>query len=249
PKVAIVNEVFAKKVFNGSNPVGRTFRMEEEAGKPDSVFQVVGLVKNTKYHELREEFLAIAFFPLAQEPKPSEGITFMVRTQAPINQVMAAVRRQMAQVSPQLLVEFRLLDLEVQQSVLRERLMANLSGGFGLLAGLLSALGLYGVMSYMVARRKSEIGVRIAMGAAWGDILGLVFKEAGRLVIIGLVIGLACSFALSRYAESLLFGLKPNDVLTLILACVMLSATALLATLIPARRALRLDPAVALREE
>jgi ABC-type antimicrobial peptide transport system permease subunit len=127
--------------------------------------------------------------------------------------------------------------------------MANLSGGFGLLAGLLAALGLYGVMSYMVARRRSEIGVRMAMGASRGDIISLVFREAGRLVLIGLVIGLACSFALSRFAESLLFGLKPNDTLTFATACVLLFFTAVLATLIPARRAVGLDPAVALREE
>jgi ABC-type antimicrobial peptide transport system permease subunit len=127
--------------------------------------------------------------------------------------------------------------------------MANLSGGFGLLAGLLSALGLYGVMSYMIARRRGEIGVRMAMGASWSDILRLVFREAGRLVVIGLAIGVACSFGVSRYAESLLFGLKPNDAITLVAACALLMGTALLATLIPARRAVRLDPAVALRQE
>lgn len=127
--------------------------------------------------------------------------------------------------------------------------MANLSGGFGVRAGLLSALGLYGVMSYMVARRRSEIGVRMAMGAGWANILGLVFKEAGKLVIFGLALGLAGSYSLSRYAESLLFGLKPNDAVTLALACVLLLATAIAATLLPARRALALDPVVALREE
>jgi ABC-type antimicrobial peptide transport system permease subunit len=142
-----------------------------------------------------------------------------------------------------------MLDIEIQQGLLRERLMANLSGGFGLLAGLLSALGLYGVMSYMVARRRNEIGVRIAMGAVQTDILALVFREAGQLVLIGIAIGAAGSFAVSRYAESLLFGLQPNDAATLAAACVLLSITALLATLVPARRALRLDPAVALRDE
>ena len=155
----------------------------------------------------------------------------------------------MSELNPDLLVEFRVLDVEVRESVLRERLMANVSGGFGLLAGLLSALGLYGVMSYMVARRRNEIGVRIAMGAEWRDILALVFKEAARLVLAGLVIGLVCSFALSRFAASLLFGLKPNDVITLALACSLLAATALFATLVPARRATRLDPLVALRDE
>lgn len=173
----------------------------------------------------------------------------MVRTRGPIGGVMAAVRRQLAELNPELLVKFRMLDMDARQSVLRERLMANLSGGFGLLAGLLSTLGLYGVISYMVARRRNEIGVRMAMGAQWPDILALLLKEAGRLVVAGLAIGLACSFALSRYAESLLFGLKPNDMVTLALACGLLAATALFATLVPARRALMLDPVVALRDE
>jgi ABC-type antimicrobial peptide transport system permease subunit len=146
-------------------------------------------------------------------------------------------------------VEFRVLDLQIAQTVLRERLMANLSGGFGLLAAMLSTLGLYGVMSYMVARRRNEIGVRMAMGAKTRDILALVFGEAGRLLLIGLALGMAGSFALSRYAESLLFGLKPNDALSLALGCFLLAATGFAAALIPARRAARLDPATVLRDE
>jgi predicted permease len=249
PNVAIVNEVFAKRVFNGANPVGRTFRVEGDAKEADKVYQIVGLVKNTKYLELREEFHAIAFFPFNQEPDTPESLSFMVRTSGPINDVMATVRKQVSEVHSELLVEFRVLDFEARQSVLRERLMANLSGGFGILAGLLSALGLYGVMSYMVARRRSEIGIRMAMGAERHDILGLVFREAGRLVTAGLAIGLAFSFGLSRYAESLLFGLEPNDAVTLAAACAVLCVTAMIATLVPARRAVGLDPAVALREE
>ena len=249
PKIAIVNETFANKLFDGKNPVGRTFRVEESADKPDSVYQIVGFVKNTKYHGLREEFRPIAFFPMNQDEKIPGDVSFMVRSRGPASQAIAAVRLQMAEVNRELLVEFRLLDVQIQQSILRERLMANLSGGFGLLAGLLSALGLYGVMSYMVARRRGEIGVRMAMGAGWADVLGLVFKEAGKLVVAGLLLGLAGSYALSRYAESLLFGLKPNDAVTLAAACVLLLATAIAATLLPARRAVSLDPAVALREE
>ena len=249
PQVAIVNEEFARKLMGGVNPVGRTFRVEADAGEPDRVYSVVGLVKNTKYNGLREEFRAIAFFPMNQDEKPPAAISFMVRVRGPLDGVMASVRRRMAEVSPQLLVEFDVLEVEAMNSVMRERLMASLSGGFGLLAGLLSMLGLYGVMSYMVARRQSEIGVRMALGAGWREILGLVAREAGVLVAVGIAIGLAGSFAVSRYAESLLFGLKPNDGLTLVVACAGLAATALLATMIPARRALKLDPVTALRQE
>jgi predicted permease len=249
PKVAIVNEAFAKSLFQGANPVGRTFRVEEEAGKSDSVYEIVGLVRNTKYNGVREEFRPIAFFPFTQADKMPDGISFMVRTRGPVNDVMHAVRHQLSQVHPELLVEFRMLDLEIRQSLLRERLMANLSGAFGLLAALLSALGLYGVMSYMVARRRSEIGVRMAMGAMWSDIVRLVFREAGALVAAGLVIGIVFSFGVTRYAESLLFGLKAHDPVTFAGACVLLLLTALLATAIPARRAVALDPAVTLRDE
>ncbi len=127
--------------------------------------------------------------------------------------------------------------------------MANLSGAFGILAGVLSALGLYGVMSYMVARRRNEIGVRMALGAQPRDVLGMVFQETGRLLAVGLLVGILGSLAVSRYAESLLFGLKSRDVTTLVLGCVLLGLTAVLASLFPARRAARLDPAVVLRDE
>ncbi|MBC7927738.1 MAG: ABC transporter permease, partial [Bryobacteraceae bacterium] len=237
PKVAVVNEALAKKFFAGNNPVGRTFRLEGEAGKPDKVFQIVGLVKNTKYYNLREEFRPIAFLPMDQDEDPRDGITMMVRSRGPVSGVMAAVRQHMSSLNPNLIVEFRVLDIQVRQTVLRESLMASLSGGFGLLAGLLSTLGLYGVISYMVARRQNEIGVRMALGADWGSVIRLVLREAGKLVAIGLIIGIAVSIALSRFAESLLFGLKANDPLTLGLACGLLALTAILASFMPAWRA------------
>jgi putative ABC transport system permease protein len=249
PRIAIVNQTFARKLFDGRNPVGRTFRVEGSADKADKVFQIVGLVKDTKYSGLREEFRPIAFFPLNQAEEMPGDISFMVRSRGPASQAIAAVRQQMADINRELLVEFRMLDVQIQQSILRERLMAHLSGGFGLIAGLLSALGLYGVMSYMVARRRREIGVRMAMGATKAAVLALVFKEAGKLIAVGLAIGVAGSYAVSRYAESLLFGLKPNDALTLAAACVLLLGTALAATMLPARRAVALDPAVTLRED
>jgi predicted permease len=249
PKVAIVNEQFAKKFFGNTNPVGKSFRIEEEAGKADSEFEIVGLVKYTRYNGMREDDRSIAFVPYGQEDKPDEGVTFLLRSKAPLSSVMAGVRNTMASLHPGLMVEFRVLDVQVSRSILRERLMASLSGGFGLLAAILSTLGLYGVMSYMVTRRKNEIGVRMALGAQPGDVLGLVFREAGQLLAVGLVLGLAGSWALSRYAESLLYGLKPNDATTLVLACSLLALTAIGAALLPARRAARMDPAMVLREE
>jgi ABC-type antimicrobial peptide transport system permease subunit len=213
------------------------------------VYQIVGLVKNTKYNGLREEFRPIAFLPVAQDTDDPDQLTFLVRSQASLNATMAGIRRVMNDLQGEMLVEFRVLELQVARSVLRERLMASVSGAFGLLATLLSSLGLYGVMSYMVARRRNEIGLRVALGAGARDVVRLVLTEAGRLVVVGLVIGAAAAFALARYAQSLLFGLEADDAMTVVLACVLLSATATVACLLPTRRALRLDPAVVLREE
>jgi ABC-type antimicrobial peptide transport system permease subunit len=223
--------------------------VDAPAGKPEPVYQIVGLVRNTKYNALREEARAIAFLPVAQDEEYPEDLTFVVRSQAPLSTTMAAIRGVMNDLQRGMLVEFRVLELQVARSVQRERLMASVSGAFGLLATLLSTLGLYGVMSYMVARRRNEIGVRVALGASARDVIRLVLTEAGRLVVVGLVIGAATAFVLARYAESLLFGLKPGDATTLVFACLLLSATAALASLLPARRALSLDPAVVLRDE
>lgn len=249
PNVAIINEKFAQEVFGGDDPIGRTFRYEANVGEVDPVFQIVGLVKNTKYNGLREETRAIAFLPVAQDKGTPNELNFVIRSRDSFRSVMTGVQQKMAQLDRGLLVDFRVLDLEVERSVLRERLMANLSGGFGLLAALLSTLGLYGVMSYMVARRRNEIGVRLALGAGTGAILGMILREAGFLVVLGLALGGAGSFALSRYTESLLFELKANDPVTLVLGSTLLAVTGLLAALLPALRAARLHPAHVLQDE
>jgi ABC-type antimicrobial peptide transport system permease subunit len=178
-----------------------------------------------------------------------ESMNFVIRSQSGLGDAMTGLKAALAEVDPALVVEFDILDVQVQRSVMRERLMATLSGGFGFLAALLSALGLYGVMSYMVARRRNEIGVRMALGAQRGDVRKMVFSEAGRLVAIGLALGIAGSFAVTRYAESLLYGLQPNDLNTLALGAGILTLTAFAATSIPVRRATKLDPATVLRDE
>ena len=249
PEVAIVNRAFSKRFFSGKNPVGRSFRVEQGAGEADETYQVVGLVADTKYNELREQDQPIAFFPVAQDKEVPEGINLVIRSRASLDSLSHAIQREIAQINPSLLVEFKVLDVQIRESVLRERLMANLTLGFGFLAACLSTLGLYGVMSYLVARRRGEIGLRLALGAARHNILGLILKDAGKMVAIGLVAGIAASLLLSRFAESLLFGLKASDPVTLILATTLLALTAAGATLIPASQAARLEPMTALREE
>lgn len=249
PAVAIVNEEFAARVLGGGNPVGKRLTMSAPAGEEEPQYEVVGLVRNTKYNALREEVRAIAFMPVAQEEEPSESLTFLVRSQAPLGTTMNGIRQIMSEMQNDLLVEFRVLDVQARDTVLRERLMATVSGAFGVLATLLAAIGLYGVMTYMVARRRNEFGVRLALGASRDHVLRLVFSEAGRMVLLGLIVGVAGAYAAARYAESLLYGLQFNDLRTLVIGGVLLALTGGVAALVPALRALRYDPAVVLRTE
>jgi predicted permease len=249
PKVAIVNQAFARKLFGAKNPVGRSFRVEAEGNEPEAVYQIVGLVGDTRYRDIREEQQLIAFFPADQDAKPASNRTFVVRGRGSLDSLQAAILRESTRLNRNFLVEFRVLDTQVQQSLLRERLMANLSLAFGVLAGLLSTLGLYGVMSYLVVRRRNEIGLRMALGATQGNVYRLIAKDATIMVTVGLVLGVAACLYLAQYAESMLFELKAKDPFTLVVAALMLAATAMVATMIPARRAARLEPTAALREE
>jgi putative ABC transport system permease protein len=250
PKVAIVSEMFARKFFAGANPVGRTFRMDAAVGKPEPLFQIVGMVADTKYSNLREDFKALAFFPVAQDEEPGTGPTFVVRMAGSPMQLMSRAKASILAVSPSIGIEFRPFSVQLQDSLLREKLMATLSGGFGLLAGLLATLGLYGVIAYMVARRRNEIGVRIALGADRANVIGLILREAVLLLGIGIAAGALLAVWAGRAASSLLFGLKPHDTISLLLtASTLLAAIGLIASYVPARRAAAIDPISMLRNE
>jgi predicted permease len=249
PKIAIVNEAFAQKIFGGGNPIGRTFRVQGQAGKPDPMYQVVGLVRNTKYYELREDFRPIAFLPLTQDENPDTDTTYVMRTSASIGPFLRAATAAVAEVNPGLGIQFTILSTQLKESLMRERLMATLAGAFGLLAGSLAVLGLYGVVAYMVARRRNEIGVRIALGAGRGRVIRLVLREAAVLLGVGLAVGVGLSLWAARAAISMLYDLKPYDPVTLGGAVLLLATVALIASYAPARRASRLDPMDALREE
>jgi predicted permease len=248
PKVAIVNRKLARDLFGDASPIGRRFRYEAYDGSEDPSYEIVGMVGDTKYAELREDPRGIAYFPVAQDDHADER-AFVLRARGRFASVMEQVMAEMAALNGSLLVEFRIMQTDIDRSVSRERLMATLTGGFGLLAALLSALGLYGVMAYMVARRRGEIGVRMALGARRGDIGAMVLGEAGRLVLLGLVLGLGASLVLARSARSFLYGLEATDPATLALGCALLTATAFVATSLPVRRATRLDPVAVLRDE
>jgi len=250
PKVAIVNEAFVREIFGGQNPVGRSYRVDGDAGKPDPVYQVIGVVRNTKYYELREDFTPIGFVPMSQEEDPGANARIVVRAAANnIGDVMTAVKATVAEVHPEIGLEFRILTRQLEESLLRERLMATLLGAFGFLAAILATIGLYGVIAYMVERRRNEIGVRMALGADRSNVVWLVVREAGTLLILGLIVGTGLALWVGKLAQTMLFGLKPYDPVTLAGAVALLGIVALVATYAPALRASRLDPMNALREE
>ncbi len=236
-------------IFKEQKPLGRSFRTQGPAGKPDPIYEVVGVVRNTKYYELREDFKPIAFFPMAQNTDPGMGVTFVLRTNAQIGGVLRGASTAVAETHPAIRIEFGVLTTQLKESLMRDRLMAALAGTFGLLAGFLAVLGLYGVIAYMVARRRNEIGVRIALGAGRARVIQLVLREAALLLVIGLVIGTGLALWAGKTAASMFYGLKPYDPVTLGGAITLLAVVALLASYGPALRAARLEPMEALREE
>jgi putative ABC transport system permease protein len=252
PFVAIVNEQFAERILNTKQPIGRTFKLQVSPGELDPTYEVIGVTRNTKYADVREAPTPIAYFPEAQIPDPDAGLVevqMLVRSNIPPSALRGAITAVTRDVNPGMLVSFRVLGEDIRRSFLRERLMATLSTFFAALAVLLATIGLYGVMSYMVARRTNEIGIRMALGAGRSQVVTMIMGEAGMLLGAGLFIGVALSLAVARAAASLLFGLTPHDPSTLAMASGGLGAVAIAASYLPAWRASRLEPTAALREE
>lgn len=248
-KVTIINETFARDVFAVANPIGRRFWVVATPGIPERVFEIVGVVKDTKYEDLREEFGPIAFFPVSQEPEPDPIGQFLIRSKLPEAQVTGAIKNLFAEINPGINIGFQNFRGMISDGLLRDRLMATLSGFFGLLALLLASVGLYGILSYGVASRRHEIGIRLALGAQTRNVLSMVLREAVMLVLIGIIVGLPFVFGVTRFASSMLFGLTAADPLSLTGAAVFLFGVALLAGFLPARRATKIDPLEAFRYE
>jgi putative ABC transport system permease protein len=248
-KVAVVNESFVKTLLHGANPIGARFRIQEDAGRARPMYEIVGLVKNTKYQDLREEFSPIIYVTTLQDDRPDQYAQILIRSTLPLGILTSSVKSALAQASPMLSIEFLPMKTQIHNSLLRDRLMATLSGFFGGLAALLAMIGLYGVISYTVARRTNEIGIRMALGAQRLHIVKMILREAGLMLAAGLAIGAGLTLVLGKAASTLLFGLKPHDPLTISLSTLGLAAVAILASYLPARRAARLDPVSALRDE
>ena len=248
-KVAIVNQAFVRKILKGADPLGKRFRIHEPPGKPRPLYEIVGVAADNKFQDMHEEFLPFMYFPATQQEHPAPDDLILVRSSLPLTSLMASLKQTVAGVNPSIDLEFLVFKTRIHNSLLQDELMATLSGFFGFLAALLAAIGLYGVISYMVLQRTKEIGIRMAIGAKPGDVIGMILKEAGVLTIAGLVIGTTLALASAQVVKSLLYGLKPRDPMTLILAVVTLGAVAALASFLPAYRASRLDPLKALHYE
>ena len=248
PRVAIVNQEFARKALGTENPVGRVFQIDVYKGETKRDYQIVGLVGNTKYVDLREDFTPIAYYPQQQDDKPDPGTEVIVRSSLALEPLLASLRRSVADMNSALVIDFHPYSTIVKQGLLRERLLATLSGFFGLLAVILATIGLYGVVAYLVVRRTNEIGIRMALGATPTRILTMVVREAATLLGVGIVIGTVLAVGAGKLASAVLVGLKPRPD-TLVASAILLCAVALGASLLPARRAAHLQPTVALREE
>ncbi|MGE5139375.1 MAG: FtsX-like permease family protein, partial [Rudaea sp.] len=248
PKVGIVNQKFVKRYFGDANPLGRHVGMGIDPGTKLDI-QIVGVVGDTKYESMRDEIPYELYIPSAQKGF-ANGVTVYVRAQGDpsrmFNTLRAAIRGVDAGVP---MYDMRTLDHQMEISLLTERLLATLSSVFGSLATLLAALGLYGVMAFMVARRTREIGIRMALGAGRGSVVWMVLRETLTLAGLGVAIGLAGAYAVTRLIQAQLFGVKPTDLITMAAASLGIAAVTALAGYVPARRATGIDPMSALRWE
>jgi predicted permease len=249
PTPAIVNQAFARRYYPNMNPVGRVFGKAEADPARDvsksSGWEIDGIVSDAKYNQLRREVR-----PTIYVPDSGGAVAFSLRTEADPMKVAPQIRAIVSQMDSNLPVfELKTETQQINQQIFAERLAARLSGFFGALALLLACIGLYGLVAYEVARRTREIGIRSALGAAQRDVLRLVLREGMRLALAGAVVGIALALVVTSFAKELLFGVKAADPLTFIAVTLLLFSVTLLACFVPARRATRVDPVVALRYE
>jgi predicted permease len=244
-KVVIVNEAFAKKFNLGSAAVGR--HMSDKSGNGPLPFEIVGLVKNAKYSEVKREVPPLYFRAYRQDSNVGD-LTFYVRSATDPTAMLANIPKVVQTLDPNLPVEdLRTLPQQVRENVFLDRFISVLSAAFAALATLLAAIGLYGVLAYTVAQRTREIGLRMALGAAPSRVRAMVLRQVGAMTAIGGVIGLSAAVGLGQLAQSLLFGLKGSDPVVLVASAVALTIVALAAGFVPALRASRVDPMLALR--
>jgi ABC-type antimicrobial peptide transport system permease subunit len=248
--VAIVNETMARRFWDGSDAMGRTFRLGEADGP---LVEVVGVAKDGKYGTIGEQQRPYLYLPVEQDSRFSRlkpGVTLVVHGRGEPRAMISAVREVIGRLDPDLGTFGAMTMAEhVENALNLARTSATLAGAFGLSALLLAVIGIYGVVSYAVARRTREVGIRVALGAGPGDVVRLVFRDGIGPSLVGLAAGLATALAVTGLVRGMLYDVSPRDASVFVAIPLVLGAAAALATYLPARRALRVDPITALRSE
>jgi len=250
--VAVVSESLARKFFPGRNPIGQRFGERTHgaaADGPARIVEIIGVVQDAKYESLRAPVPPTAYLALAQDVTRDNNATYALRTAGPPASVAPALAQALASVNKDMTFDFGTLAAQIDDSLIQERMLAMLAGFFGVLALLVAGVGLYGVMWLAMTRRRSEIGIRLALGAEPATVIRMVLREVAVVALIGLAAGAALAIPAGRLVTALLFGLTSTDVRTWLLAILLLGAVSLLASYLPARRAARVDPMLALRDE
>jgi predicted permease len=249
PKVAVINQALARADFANQNPIGKTFTTTDNK-QNKLVFRIVGICADARYASLREDPPPVFYLNYRQAPEVDWGMTFAVRTAAPRQAIAPALRRAIQGIDQNLpLVDVRTQQEQIDQTLTNERIFADLTVAFGVLALVLASIGIYGILAYSVSRRTNEIGIRMALGARADQVMRMVLREASWMTVIGLVVGLGAALALGRVVASQLYGLKASDPATFAGAAAVLVIVALAASWLPARRAASIDPMKALRHE
>jgi predicted permease len=245
-RVAIINESFARHYFGQQNPIGKHV---ETAGRGTA--EIIGVVRDAKYNRLRERDVKMIYRPWRQDPSHLMGESYVVvHTFADPTAVAASVRQALREIDPTLpVISIDSVERQLERTLVQERLIALLSSFFGLLALLLTAIGLYGILAYSVAHRKKELGIRLALGATPANLSGMVLRQSLHLVLIGIAIGIPLALGAARFFASLLFGVRTTDPTTLVMAVSVLLMVTFIASYLPARRASKVDPMTSLRHE
>ncbi len=249
PRVAVINQSLAHSVYPGVDPVGKTFTSNRHQGDPEATYQIIGVSADAKYDSLQGE-APPTFYTLYRQAKEEQFITYTIKTQLSPAAILPVLRNAVQSIDKDLpLRDIRTQTEQIEASISQQRLFATLTASFGILALILACIGIYGIMAYNVARRTSEIGVRMALGARTRQVLFMILRESSWLAVLGIVAGLAAAFGLARFVRTMLYGLQPTDPTTLILAALLLLVIAIAAGYGPARRASCIDPMQALRHE
>jgi putative ABC transport system permease protein len=246
--VVIVNEVFAETLGGATAAIGQRITREPTPLTPEQTYEVVGVVRNSAYLALKDDPYPTLYYP-ASQISAGGATQLLIRSSLPATATTASVTAALAELDPRITVSYTMVPTMIRDTLTQERVLAALSGGFGALAAVLTMVGLYGLIAYSVTRRSTEIGVRLALGAPRTSILRLVLHEAGVLLAFGVPVGAALAIAGGLAASSLLFRVRPYDIVTLVGSILILSGVALAASYVPARRAARIEPVAALRAE